>query len=327
MGRLGNLLRLWMIIKNHSEQNPVGMERLRHELEIKPRMIREYIRILQDEGWEIESKRGRYGGYYLASQSKYHRLLPIIGLSHEEQLALYLARQMLTGSKGSDMEVIEQSLEKILGTARFMSNVGYNGDDRHIMFHVGNAERLTETDKFHFWQIYKSIMDQRKVKIFYNPVSQKKSWRVIHPYAIWKHHQTTYIRAFCENANRMRTFKLNRILQVECLDETFDWLPAYSHVEDVSYRIGVSDDEELELTLRLVGWEERAIYEQTLVEDYRIEPCPSGDGVIFSARVKGKEDIKRWILGMGREVQVIEPLSLKVELQEEIAEMKNNFSI
>lgn len=181
MGRLGNMLRLWMIVKNHSEQNPVGMERVSRELEIRPRMIREYIRILQDEGWEIESKRGRYGGYYLASHSKYHRLLPIIGLSQEEQLALYVAKQELTANKADYLKEIEQSIEKILGTAGMMKRQGYNGDDRHIIFQLGIVERLTEKDHEHFWQMYKSIVEQKKARIYYHPVSRKKSWRVIHP--------------------------------------------------------------------------------------------------------------------------------------------------
>ncbi|QRG67210.1 helix-turn-helix transcriptional regulator [Brevibacillus choshinensis] len=325
MGRLGNMLRLWMILKNHSEQNPVGINKLSRELEIRPRMIREYIRILQDEGWEIESKRGRYGGYFLASDSKYHRLLPIIGLSQEEQLALYVAKHELSANKVDYSREIEQSFEKILGTAGLMNSLGYNGDDRHIMFQLGIAERLTDEDKHNYWQIYKAIVEKRKVNIYYNPVSQKKNWRVIHPYAIWKHQHMTYVRAFCENANRLLTFKLNRILQMECLEQPFERLSSYNPLEDISYRIGVSDDEVFDLKLRLTGWEARAIFEQTLVENYLVGPCPSGEGVIFSARMKGKEDIKRWILGMGREVQVVEPASLKKELFEEVDAMRQNF--
>jgi putative intracellular protease/amidase len=67
------------------------------------------LNALKDEGWEIASKRGRYGGYYLASHSKYHRLMPIIGLTQEEQLALYLAKNELVANKVTSLEGFQVS--------------------------------------------------------------------------------------------------------------------------------------------------------------------------------------------------------------------------
>ncbi|GAA4713913.1 helix-turn-helix transcriptional regulator [Brevibacillus fulvus] len=327
MGRLGSMLKLWMILKNHSEQNPIGVEALSKHLELKPRIIREYIRILQDEGWEIGTKRGRYGGYFLTRQSQYHRLMPLIGLTREEQLALYLARNELAANKADYLEEIDQSFAKIFQTASLMNTLGYNGDDRHVMFRMGPMEKLSDTDKNHYWQIYQAVLARHKLKVYYHPVSRKPSWRLIQPYAIWKHQHVTYVRAFCENSNRLLTFKLNRIGQLENLPESFERLHSYDPLADISGRIGVSDDEVIDLKLRLIGWEARAIFEQTWGGEYGIEPCPSGEGVIFTARLKGKEDVKRWILGMGREVQVVEPLSLREELREELEEMRKNFSI
>ncbi|MCW7997206.1 transcriptional regulator, partial [Clostridium sp. cpc1] len=56
-----------------------------------------------------------------------------------------------------------------------------------------------------------------------------------------------------------------------------------------------------------------------------IEELENGE-VLFKVYVENLQEIKRWILGFGKDVQVLEPKELKFQLIEEISELNNIYN-
>ncbi len=56
-----------------------------------------------------------------------------------------------------------------------------------------------------------------------------------------------------------------------------------------------------------------------------IEELENGE-VLFKVYVESLQEIKRWILGFGKDVQVLEPKELKFQLIEEISELNKIYN-
>ncbi|MBM7871321.1 putative DNA-binding transcriptional regulator YafY [Clostridium pascui] len=70
--------------------------------------------------------------------------------------------------------------------------------------------------------IKKSILNLRKLKIHYKRYDSEISERIIRPYGAVVKNSEWYVTAFCETKKQIRIFKLNRINDIEVLDESFN---------------------------------------------------------------------------------------------------------
>ncbi|MDE7213880.1 MAG: HTH domain-containing protein, partial [Anaeroplasmataceae bacterium] len=68
------------ILQLLSAKNIMSKNEIAEALEINPRNVIEYIKTLQNCGYDIESVRGVYGGYHLNKDS----LLPAVKLNQKE---------------------------------------------------------------------------------------------------------------------------------------------------------------------------------------------------------------------------------------------------
>ena len=247
------------------------------------------------------------GGYYLAGNS----VAANIDLTCEELLALRLSLNSAPFSDGSPVEKHARSAwQKIrdatscdrLAAARDLAGshavdvTTYDGETQGTVVNV----------------IESAINDRRRLRVRYR--SQKSS-RVkeytIDPYAVVFRRHSWYVLAFCVEHDKVIQLKLVRFKRVEdtgarfasppqfSLEEYFQssW-EAWAGGEATTVRIRFSP-KVAEMVAEAKRHPTQTVYRQ------------SDGSIIFEATVSGIEEIATWVMGYGKEAQVLEPKRLK----------------
>ncbi len=177
-------------------------------------------------------------------------------------------------------------------------------------------ERLSR----HLRALAKAWAERRVVELVYdtatyNPGSPPRRARV-HPYLLEASAPTKalYLIGFDESRGAVRTFKLQRILELSLSPETFE-PPDPALVQNGLGRAWgvIADQEEVEVVLRFDAAIASLVTETTWHPSEMVEASPDGS-VLWRARVPGTVEIKRWILGWGSQVEVLAPPELRAEV-------------
>lgn len=111
------------------------------------------------------------------------------------------------------------------------------------------------------------------------------------------------------------TFKLERMTDMEVTDEHFDIPSSLSYEKMLAPSWGVFTGEAIGITLRFSPAVTRRVKESVWHLSQTLEETPDG-GCLLRLQVNSTLEISPWIRGWGAEVEVLEPESLRLELQE-----------
>lgn len=184
-----------------------NMKELAEQIEVSPRMIKQYKNELEQAGIYIDSKRGIYGGYSLNSE-----LNTIdVGLTSQELVQL---------------KEIEKYFDNKKEIRRIIRKISNSYEKNTKLDNSKKIKKIIETGKLELEEIYinirKAINGRNKVYIEYFSKASGISKRVIHPAEMFFYLNEWYVAAFCERKGAIRLFKLNDILEYKILDEVYD---------------------------------------------------------------------------------------------------------
>ena len=202
MSKVANMLNMIQILKDGKIHN---MKEIAKQIEVSPRMIKQYKNELEQAGIYIESRRGMYGGYMIN-----HELNNIdIGLTYNE-----LKKLDEVGKKNSNEE-IKKIIEKICNS--YNKNIRKNN--------LKKFERI-RSDKNDLKNIYismrKAINEKKKVYIKYFSNDSGMNDRIIHPAEMFYYLNEWYVAAFCERKNAIKLFKIHDIQEYRILKQKYD---------------------------------------------------------------------------------------------------------
>ena len=138
----------------------------------------------------------------------------------------------------------------------------------------------------------------------------------IHPYLIEASATTRalYLMGYDESRGAVRTFKLQRVLELSIAPETFEPPDPAVVQEGLARAWGViADQEEVEVELRFDA-EIAGLVTETTWHPTELVTRQADGSVLWRARVPGTLEIRRWILGWGAQVEVLAPPELRDEV-------------
>jgi proteasome accessory factor B len=123
-----------------------------------------------------------------------------------------------------------------------------------------------------------------------------------------------YLMGFDESREAIRTFRLQRILELSLTLDTFDPPDPALVQQSLGRAWGViADQEEVEVVLRFDAAIASLVTETTWHPTERVSREPDGS-VLWRCRVPGTIEIRRWILSWGSQVEVLAPAELRDEV-------------
>ncbi|MEV6911545.1 YafY family protein [Amycolatopsis sp. NPDC051071] len=199
-------------------------------LDVDERTVRRYVEHLLDLDIPVRSVRGRYGGYRLAPG---YRMPPLM-FTDEEALAVLLglvagrrAGLITTSVAAAESavakvrrvlpETLGRRLDALLATADFTTPARQAlSAEAEVLLTVAEAAR-----------------DRRPVELAYLAGHGGASERVVHPYGVVAHSGRWYLTGFDSASGEVRTFRVDRIKNVEKHAGTFEVPSGFDPAERV----------------------------------------------------------------------------------------------
>ena len=149
-----------------------------------------------------------------------------------------------------------------------------------------------------------AVIHRRHVRICYAGSDGTVRERTVQPYKLVYKAKAWYLRAFCTEKQDLRTFKLNRILEYEILEESFvrRSFPAEPNDSDEEYPL---------IMLRFPKEMAYRVYDE--FDRNQIERQENGD-LIASARMPEGAWLLSFLLSFGTQVEILAPACLREEI-------------
>ncbi|MBP1889234.1 putative DNA-binding transcriptional regulator YafY [Clostridium moniliforme] len=317
MGKVNNALNMLMLLKSREKMT---RKEIAEELEVDIRQISRYKDDLCMAGIIIEEERGRYGGYRIKENISFNA-----NLTNDEIRALELAINCVQEGTFPLKKEFNSGVMKILSNYKKVN--GKRFWNKNPTFQVKRKNKYNKNLKEKWFIINECIVNSKKIKILYSNLNDVSMTRIVWPYAIYLYQEANYMLAYCEVRKEIRNFKLVRIEKLEKLDETFD-KGSFNVKEYLNSRIGIyNDGEKVKVKLKIYYPYAKCFKEHRWVVYESIEDYSDKGYLIYEGIIEGKTDVVKWIIEMGRFVEVLEPKEIKDEIINEckkILELYNN---
>lgn len=289
---------------------------LSRELGIDVRTVKHYITDLYEAGVEIESVNGRYGGYELHEKARYE----VACLTSKEFEACLQTEVFLKQNNFIYSKEFTKAIEK-LKDLRKSANMQI-----YMVYSIGKIkynQNVINTDQRFIDDIVRAIKNKKKITMNYYSLSSGKKKRIVHPYSLFEYQGAMYIAAFCEINKELRYFKLSRIQELNINKETFIMPNDFNIEEHMEKSIGLFSGDTYNIKLKIKYPMSYVIKEHIIVDNQEIKELED-KSILFDGKLSGFEDIKRWILSLGSDVEIVEPHEIRVAIKEELKEMLKN---
>jgi predicted DNA-binding transcriptional regulator YafY len=194
-----------------------NVSELAEELDVSDRTVHRYIGMLEEMGIPLYSERGPYGGFSLLRTYK----LPPLIFTPEEATVLYMGARLVSDIWGKTFH------DAVTGVTAKLDNV--LPDD--IQQEVARAQRslvvMTRTARdygpYHdlMAELRDCMAECRRITIRYHSFARVETDRKVDPYALSLRWGNWYLVGYCHLREEMRTFRIDRINDLQTLDETF----------------------------------------------------------------------------------------------------------
>lgn len=302
--------RLLTVLELLQSYKQISGSELARRLEVDVRTVRRYIVNLQDMGIPVEGERGPYGAYQLQRGYK----LPPLMFTDAEAIALTLGLLAIREFNFPvEVAAIEGALaktervmpEKLFAQARALQEA--------IIFNVSSEAGQLNND--FITPISVAAREQHQVRMRYQSWGGDASERGFDPYGIVFNEGFWYTTGYCHLRNDIRTFRLDRILELSLTDQAFERPADFDVLEKV-----------LESVVMMPGATQVEVLLKTTLENaQRVVSKALGtleeteDGVILRRGTAELHWIAFFLLSVDFPVKVIEP----VELMDLLKQMGN----
>ncbi len=219
------LITLLMLLQRQPNQKASD---LAQKLGVSVRSLHRYINMLDEMGIPVYSERGPYGGFSLVRGYK----MPPLVFTPEEAVAIYLGTGLVREMWGKLYQEAAQ------GALAKLENV-LPEEQRH---EVAWARRTLVATDMHRAQldalspllekVRRAAREQRRVLLIYRGRSQpEQQRREVDPYAVVHRWGWWYVVGHCHLRNDIRFFRLDRIVELTLLEQTFQ-VPADFKIEE-----------------------------------------------------------------------------------------------
>jgi len=297
---------------------------LAQEIEVTAKTIQRDISFMRDQlGMPLEYDAIRHGYHYTQEVSEF----PLLQLSRNDLVALFLARHALDPLRGTRLErMLRESFSKIAGACPGEVSIAWHELDE--AFSVKTAGVLP-ADALLFGDLLDAVRARREVRFDYHKLTASApERRTVQPHHLGQIENGWYLVAHDPARRAMRTFALQRIANLELTRNRFERDPDFNARSYLGGGFGVwsypgQPQGRYRVVLRFEGYAARVVAERLWHPSQIIQSLkPDGSRIEFRAELAGLEEITRWVLSWGGKVTVLGPPELQGRVRREVEAMR-----
>lgn len=299
--------RLAVIMSRLEEKEMVTAEELALALGTSRRTVYRYIEDLKDRGLPVEACPGSNGGFRLSHNN------PNLtrALSQQEVLSLMLAGLAVAEHNLlPNNDSLETGLNKIRDSLAAEEWSQIQEKLPNISLMVG---KLYDEDEVagRLEAISAAIHGCKTLSVNYSSFSSNRTEvRLLDPYHLLFQGGAWYVVGYCRLRREIRTFRVDRISDLEVSGSTFARNPGFNLNAYLGASWGIMRGERCRVEVKFFPPVSRYICEGHWHSSQHLDQLEDGS-VLFSATVDGLDEIKRWILSFGSGALVVAPAELK----------------
>lgn len=297
--------RLFEIVYILLDKKNITANELAAHFEVSKRTILRDIETLTIAGIPIYTTKGKGGGISILDNFVLNKTT----ISDEEQNEILLALQSLSSTQHLDVSSILSKLSAL-----------FDKTDTHWIevdfSRWGNA--TIDNEKFEI--LKKTTIKKQAITFIYPNSYGKTTKRTAYPLKLIFKSKAWYLQAYCLSKKDFRTFKINRILSLEVLTQSFS---------DQQFAPPAIDSDNVTLT-SFVNLELNfdAYMAYRVYDEFDTKDVIKNDDGSFTVRIQLPNDywLYGFLLSFGTAVRVIEPQSVKDNLLAQVEEIKKSYS-
>jgi len=278
--------RLFKILYYLLDRGHATAPELAAEFEVSARTIYRDVEALSSAGIPIYAETGRNGGIYLLQDFILDRAI----LSENEKQEVLTAMQSILATGYTGGKDILTKLSAL-----------FNVNTRNWLEVDFSRWGKCAYDNSKFEMIKAAVIQCKEIKIVYENTNSERSIRIIQPLKISYKSKEWYLKAFCMEKQDFRIFKLNRILEIELLENTFvprQYPEQENNLQQAYPQIVLLFSKEIAYR----------VYDE--FDETEIEYQKNGDLI-----VRAEMPVDTWLIGyllsFGAQVEILEPKYLK----------------
>lgn len=292
-------------------------------LEVSARTVSSDLDFLRDR-YEAPIVRERKRGYYYRDNAW---RLPTVPLTQGELFALMLGSRMLAGAAGAAYaQELQSAIDQLVRRMPEQTWVDLQTvSDERVSFGTGGLIELNP-------EIWKRLAEasQRDLCVemtYYTASRDALSTRKFNPYLLHIYRGTNpYAIGYCHRRRETRWFRVDRIRELRVLEEHFERDPDFNardHLQTI-FQAEAGGEPQL-VTVRFSAKVAPFIRERRWHATQEISE--HGDGSLtLRMKVPGLAEVKRWVLGYGKDAVVEGPVELIQMLKGNLEVMMANYN-
>lgn len=205
---------------------------LAERLGVTERAARRYVAILREAGIDVESTRGRYGGYRLGRGTR----LPPVVFTQEEALGLVMA--VLEGHPAATDagELVGSALAKVIRA--LPADVGRQAAALRDHAAAVPDRRGARPDPSVTSALVVAVAARRRIRLCYRSRPDRQWHEEVDPWAVVVRHGHWYLLCHSSQVAAVRSYRIDRVLTVEHVSGTFTPPEALDPVATLEANLG-----------------------------------------------------------------------------------------
>ena len=287
--------------------------KLAEQIEVTQKTIQRDITFMQNDlGLPLAYDRSRHGYFY---ERPVHEF-PMMRYSVEDVVALFLARKAVEPLQGSPLEAtLRDSFRRLSGALQ--GEISFRWSDLDEVFSV-KGTGIVPADVRLFEKVARAVMELRLLRFEYRKI-EGEVWeqRTIRPFHIADFDGGWYVIGYDEARKAKRTFALQRMKAARVMKTKFLRPADFDLSDHLGGSFGVWHSPEEgnrahRVRLRFSGWAARMVSERRWHPSQEMKwTGRKKETLELVMDLSSFEEITRWILSWGPQVEVLEPGELR----------------
>lgn len=221
----------------------ITADRLAGKLGVSERAARRYAEILREAGIPVIAERGPYGGYRLGRGWR----LPPLTFSATEALGLVMA--VLDGHHDASdpADLVGGALGKIVRS--LPESVAAQAESVRRSTAAAPDRSAVRPDPEITTLLVQGCSAHRRVRLEYRPEAGSQWFTDVDAWAVVVRHGRWYLLCRSVRHNAVRTYRIDRVLQAELLDDSFDPPADLDPVGMLEHHLAIGWEYETEITI------------------------------------------------------------------------------
>ncbi|MDJ0869671.1 MAG: WYL domain-containing protein [Myxococcota bacterium] len=310
------LSRQWRLIQRLAKSRyGVGLDELADDLECVRRTVYRDLDALMAAGFPVVSERREGRSFYRFLDTFQ---LGDVPFTPDEILSLAFGEDLLRTLEGTVFhDSIRSALEKIRASLgpELTEYLGRLGESFRVLPGPHeNYAALRDTIR----TLNEAVLDHHTVCMHYRTGSTgREKARDLDPYRVFYRSGALYVMGHDHLSGELRTFAVGRIRSIEPTTRRFDVPASFDFDAYVGSSFGVIAEPPVPVRIRFDKRWASWVSERTWHRTQQVVPRRGG-GIELTMEVGGVADLRTWVLSFGAGAEVLEPASLREDVQREL---------